>query len=66
MEHSIHITKTPQGWAAKCSSKCAVLLASENKNAAVLGAIAAAKRLYGKAIVFIHGIDGRILEERNI
>jgi len=66
MEHSIHITKTPQGWAARCSSKCAILLASENKNATVLGAIKAAKKLYGKAIVFIHGIDGRILEERNI
>lgn len=62
----IHILKTVKGWTAKCSSAPADLIAGEDKNDVVKGAVSLAKRLYGKAVLFIHGLDGRILEQRDI
>ena len=62
----IHILKTVKGWTAKCNSASADLISGANKNLVVKEAVGLAKRFYGKAVLFIHGLDGRILEQRDI
>jgi len=66
MECQIHIIKSAQGWAAKSSDATIETLVGENKNMVVRRAEELARQIFGHAILFIHGLDGRILEKRAI
>jgi hypothetical protein len=62
----IHIINTPQGWKAIARTITIGTIISNNKNKAVQKTVAFLKDVTKKAVVIIHGLDGRVLEERVI
>jgi hypothetical protein len=64
MKHHIHIEWSGRHWYAKFDKTVVKSLAHIDKNRVVQSAVALARRIYGGAVVVIHSMDGRVLEER--
>lgn len=62
----IHIGWGGQAWYARFDKTIVKSIAHGDKNKVVKGAIAVAELIYKQAVVVIHGLDGRVLEKREI
>ncbi len=63
-ELSFHIRPNNKLWQAKATKSDCPIIESPNKGDVVKKTIKAAQELANKAVVYIYGLDGRILEMR--